>query len=90
MGFALSVGVQMLIFFLTGRVYRVADKNFTRVFMLAAIASFIAIYLFLHYKIRVVQVDDAQQFLSGCVGGWLAGLLFGVTRLKRFLLGLGR
>jgi len=90
MGFALSVGVQMLLFFLAGRVLSVTAKNFTRVFILAAVASFIAVYLLLHYKIRVVQIADAQLFLSGCVGGWLAGLLFGGTRLRRFLLSLGR
>lgn len=90
MGFALSIGAQTLVFFLAGRVAAVSSKSFNRVFLVASVASFIGIYLLLHYKIRVVQVADSQLLLCGCVGGWLAGLLFGGTRLKRFLLGLGR
>jgi len=80
----------MLTFFLAGRVLDVTAKNFNKVFVIAVVAAFVAIYFFLHYKIRIAQIADAQLFLSGCVGGWLAGILFGGTRLKRFLLSLGR
>jgi hypothetical protein len=90
MGFSLSVGVQILIFFLMGRFIAVDAKRFNRVFIIAAVASFVAVYFFLRYKILISQIADAQLFLTGCIGGWLAGLLFGGTQLKRFLLGLGK
>lgn len=90
MGFALSIGVQMLFFFIAGSLMKVTAKNFYRVFVLAAVAAFAAIYMFLHYKIRVAQVPETQAFVSACVGGWFAGIIFGFTRMKNFLLSLRR
>jgi uncharacterized protein with PQ loop repeat len=85
MGFALCLGVLFLVFFLVGFIVRVTEKNFARVFILAALASFVAIDLFLYYKIVVSRVPGAPIFLAGSVGGWLAGITSGLTNMKRFL-----
>lgn len=86
MGFALAMGVLMLVFYLVGGYVRLSQKNFVRVFLLGGLASFLVMDVFLYYKIRVVANPDAQLFLAGCVGGWLSGILSGLTTLKRFLL----
>jgi len=90
MGFALCLGVLILVFYLVGFVVKVTEKNFVRVFMLAALASFVAIDLFLYYKIAVVQVPGGPMFLAGSVGGWLGGITAGLTNMKRLLLSLRR
>jgi hypothetical protein len=87
-GFALSLGVLILMFYVIGSLVRVGQKNFVRVFILAAVVSFVVVDLFLYYKIRVSQVPNAQLFLTGCVGGWLGGIFSGLTQMKRFLLNL--
>ncbi|MDQ7783809.1 MAG: hypothetical protein RDU20_13080 [Desulfomonilaceae bacterium] len=84
MGFALSLGVLLLVFYVAGIVLKTSDKYFLRVFILACIVSFIAVYAYLHYKIRVSVVEQAQFFLVGCIGGWLGGILFGATNLRKF------
>ena len=86
MGFALAMGVLMLVFYLVGGFLRLSHKNFIRVFLLGGLASFLVMDAFLYYKIRVVATPDASLFLAGCVGGWLSGVLSGLTTLKKFLL----
>jgi heme/copper-type cytochrome/quinol oxidase subunit 4 len=90
MGFALSMGVLILVFYVVGGFVQVSGKNFVRVFVLAAVASFLAVYLFLHYRLSSYQATEAQIFLAGCVGGWLAGIFSGLTTLKRLLLSMRR
>lgn len=85
-GFALSLGVLMLVFYVVGSFLPVWQKNFRRVFLLAAVVSFVVVDLFLYYKIRVSQVPDPHIFLTGCIGGWLGGIFSGLTQMKRFLL----
>jgi hypothetical protein len=86
MGFALSVGVIMLVFFVTGRVVRLSPRNFIRVFVMAAVASFIVVDVFLYYKITIAQIPNAQAFLPPCIGGWIGGIVSGLTNLKSILL----
>jgi hypothetical protein len=86
MGFALAMGVLMLVFYLVGGFVRLSPNNFVRVFVLAGLASFLVMDVFLYYKIRVALTPDAQLFLAGCVGGWLSGILSGLTTLKKFLM----
>lgn len=88
LGFALSLGVLMLVFYIVGSFLRVWQKNFVRVFILAAVVSFVVVDLFLYYKIRVSQIPNPELFLAGCVGGWLGGIFSGLTQMKRFLLSL--
>ena len=89
MGFALSLGVLVLVFYIVGAFVKVSSKNFVRVFILAGVASFIAVYVLLHYRIRVAAPSpDAALFLAGCVGGWLAGIVSGLTQMKSLLLRL--
>ncbi len=90
MGFALCVGVQMLVFYLLGRYMTVSDRNFMRIFILAGIASFLVLDLFLYYRITVDQVPNAEIFLAGCIGGWLGATISGLTHTKRFLLSMAR
>ena len=85
MGFALAVGMLLLVFYVLGVGFRTARRYFVRVFTLGAIASFVAVYIYLHYKIRVLQVGQAEFVLVGCVGGWLAGIAFGLINLRGFL-----
>jgi hypothetical protein len=88
MGFALTMGVLILVFYLVGSFVKISPKNFVRVFVLAGSASFLAVYVLLHYKIRVATTPDAAFFLAGCVGGWLAGITSGLTQMKSLLLKL--
>ncbi len=90
LGFALSLGVLMLVFYVVGAFLRVTDKNFVRVFILAAMISFGVVDLFLYYNIRVRQIPNAELFLAGCVGGWLSGIFSGMSHMKRLLLSLRR
>ena len=88
MGFALSLGVLILVFYLVGAFVKISRQNFVRVFILAGVASFLAVYALLHYKIRGATTPDAPLFLAGCVGGWLAGIISGLTQMKSLLLKL--
>ncbi|MBI5568506.1 MAG: hypothetical protein HY914_01025 [Desulfomonile tiedjei] len=87
-GFALGIGVLILVFYLVGAFVRVTRKNFVRVFVAAALLSFLAVDLFLYHKIRSMGGTEAQLFLAGCIGGWLGGILAGLTNMKGLLLGL--
>jgi hypothetical protein len=89
-GFALSLGMLMLVFYVVGRFTPVSPKRFIRVFVLAAIASFLVTDAFLYYKIITSQVPQSQMFLAGCIGGWLGGIISGLTNMKGYLLRLGR
>jgi hypothetical protein len=85
-GFALSLGVQMLVFYLVGTLFKVSTKRFVRIFFLAGVASFLAVDAFLYYRIRISQTPEAPFLLAGCVGGWLSGILFGLTQLRPYLM----
>ena len=89
-GFAMCLGVQMLVFFLIGRYMAVSERNFMRIFILAGVISFLALDLFLYYRITVSQVPNAEIFLAGCIGGWLGGIVSGLTHLKSFFLSIAR
>lgn len=83
--FALSIGVILLIFTIAGTAMKVPRRSFNRVFLLSSIASFAAVYLLLHYKIRVSPAPESPIFLVGCVGGWLSATTFAITQMKRYL-----
>jgi hypothetical protein len=90
LGFALSMGSLMLVFYVLGGFLRISERNFVRVFMLAGIVSFVTTYVFLHIKLGAYQDSDAMLFLAGCIGGWLSGIISGLTHMKRLLLTLRR
>ena len=89
-GFAMCLGVQMLVFYLIGRFLPVSERNFMRIFILAGVISFLALDFFLYYRITVSQVPNAEIFLAGCIGGWLGGIVSGLTHMKRFFLSIAR
>jgi hypothetical protein len=51
MGFALCLGVLMLVFYVLGIFMQVSERNFMRLFLVAGLISFVALDLFLYYKI---------------------------------------
>lgn len=89
MGFALSMGVLMLAFFVLGRFVTVSAESFVRLFVVAGLASFLAIDVFLYYKIRVEQLSHSEFFLVACLGGWLGGIFSGLTNMKKLLISIG-
>jgi hypothetical protein len=89
-GFAMCLGMQMLVFYLIGRYMPVSERNFMRIFILAGVISFLALDFFLYYRITVNQVPNADIFLAGCIGGWLGGIVSGLTHMKRFFLSIAR
>jgi hypothetical protein len=89
-GFALSVGVLMLVFFIVGRFFLVTEKTFVKVFVLAGVASFLVIDVFLYYKIHQLQSAIDQVFLAAVIGGWLGGIVSGLTNMKRFLIAMAK
>ena len=86
LGFILSVVVQYLVFYAAGRLTDVSEKRFVRVFVLAGLASFMIVDIFLYYKVYLSQTLDSQFFLVGCIGGWLGAIFFGLTQMKPMLL----
>ncbi len=90
MGYALCLGVQMLAFYVVGMFLSVSERTFIRVFVVASLVSFLALDLFLYYKITIDQGPNPQIFLAGCIGGWLGGIVSGLTHIKRFLLSMSR
>lgn len=90
MGYALSLGVQMLMFYIIGMFLRISERNFIRVFIVAGFTSFLALDLFLYYKIIIDQGPNPEILLAGCLGGWLGGIVSGLTHIKRFLLAMSR
>ncbi|MGA8830379.1 MAG: hypothetical protein ACLQT6_11190 [Desulfomonilaceae bacterium] len=86
MGFAACVGAICLVFFIAGNILKINRVRFNSVYLLAGIVSFLTVYLLLHVKIRSSGIEAPQIFLTGVIGGWLAGVLFGVTQFKRFLI----
>jgi hypothetical protein len=85
MGFALSFGVQMLVFYVAGTFLGIARKAFIRVFVLGAVASFAAVDALLYYRIYIVHIPEATVFVSGCIGGWLSGVTFGFIQMRSYL-----
>lgn len=85
-GFALSVGSLMLFFYVLGGVLGLSRKHFLRVFIAAGFASFLIVDLYLYYKLALAGAQQPQIYLSGCIGGWFAGIFFGLTNLKGLLL----
>jgi hypothetical protein len=85
MGFALSLGVQMLVFYLAGTFLGTARTAFMRVFLLGTVASFLAVDALLYYRIYVLHIPEASVFLAGCVGGWLSGIAFGFIQIRSYL-----
>jgi len=85
-GFALSVGSLMLVFYIIGGVLRLSRRHFIRVFIAAGFASFVTVDVYLYYKLAMAGAQQPQVYLAGCVGGWLAGIFFGLTNLKGLLL----
>ena len=89
MGFASSVGAICLVFFIAGNLFKINRKKFNRVYLLASVVSFLTVYLLLHVKIMSFPTTISRQiFLTGAIGGWLSGVLFGATQFKRFLINL--
>jgi hypothetical protein len=86
MGFALCLGTLMLVFFVLLRFAKLQRTSFTRIFILAAVASFLVLDVFLYYKIAISQTPNAQAFLAACIGGWLGGIFSGLTNMKSVLL----
>lgn len=84
-GFAISVGSQMLVFYLAGGLLHITRRYFSSVFLLAGIFSFLLADLFLYYKISASQDFDSQFFPVGCIGGWVGGIFFGLTQMNRLL-----
>ncbi len=89
MGFALSLGMQMLCFYMAG-FSGISKENFVSVFIAAGLASFASVYALLMHQIRVSAMPEFPFFLASCVGGWLGGILFGLTYGKELLLRLWR
>lgn len=89
-GYALCLGTLMVVFFLVGSFRKLTAKDFNRVFLLAAIASFLVVDGFLYYKVRVDQAPQSPFFGAGVVGGWLGGIFSGLTHMRRFLLTMRR
>ncbi len=85
MGFAQSLGILLLVFYVSGTFLGVSQRRFNRVFLVAAVASFVAVDLFLYYKVRVDRSMESPITLAGCIGGWLAGITYGLTQLKSYL-----
>ena len=90
LGFAVSLGSLMLVFYLAGGFVKITNRNFIKVFVLAGIVSFLCAYLLLQLKISSYQESDAVVFLAGCIGGWLSGIISGLTHMKGLLLSLRR
>ncbi|AFM25115.1 hypothetical protein Desti_2433 [Desulfomonile tiedjei DSM 6799] len=80
----------MLVFFIAGKFMSTSGRSFIRVFLLAGIVSFLITYVFLHFKLTDYRDMDAMLFLAGCVGGWLSGIIAGLTHMKKLLLNLHR
>ncbi len=85
-GFALCLGVQMLVFYSAGKFFRLSQRNFMRFFVIAGLITFFVLDLFLYYKITVEQVPNPEIFLAGSIGGWFGGIISGLTHMKKFLL----
>ena len=90
MGFALCLGVLMLVFYVLGIFTQLSERNFMRVFLVAGLISFVALDLFLYYKIASTQTPSPHIFLAGCTGGWVGGIASGLTHMKKFLLSMTR
>jgi hypothetical protein len=84
LAFALCIGVLMLVFFVAGQYVHVPKGYYVKVFLPASVASFIAVYALLHLKMPTTM-PDGMFYLSGCIGGWLSGLTYGATMLKKVL-----
>lgn len=85
LGFILSVGIEILVFYVVGNVKGLRGQSFTRVFILAAVAAFLAVDIFLYYRVYLSETVQSQMFLVGCIGGWVGGIFFGLTQLKPLL-----
>ena len=81
-GFILCTTVQLPVFYFAGFFLGLPRAHFRRVFLLAAILSFVAVYAVFRYKVQDLAIARADTFVGAYVGGWLAGLVFGVTQLK--------
>ncbi|MFC1834634.1 hypothetical protein ACFL2Q_07865 [Thermodesulfobacteriota bacterium] len=85
MGFALSLGVLILVFYVSGAFLGVTRKWYVRVLTLGGIASFVAVYILLKYKLSNTPEALTPIYFAAYVGGWLGGLFSGMTQMKSTL-----
>ncbi len=86
MGFAICFGALILVFFVSGVYIGSRTRHFVRVFTFGGVVSFVLVYLFLYLKINVQKEHLDTLFLTGTIGGWLAGIMAGLLQLKPVLL----
>ena len=85
-GFILCITILLPVFYLAGNFLGVSRARFRRVFLMAAVLSFISVYAVFRYKVHDLAMSRADAFVGAYAGGWLAGLVFGVTQLKSTLI----
>lgn len=89
-GFALSLGMQMLAFYMALFFPGISKEKFGIVFVAAAVASLAMVCGSLVREFHVSAPSQLTLFLPGCVAGWLAALLLGLTYAKPLLIRLWR
>ncbi len=88
LGFAICFGALVLVFFVCGTFVGSGSRSFVRVFTLAGVVSFAMVYGFLHLKIVAWKEHADLLFLTGTIGGWLAGITAGLLQFKPVLMRL--
>ena len=87
-GFVLSLGMQLLCFYMARFFSGISKEHFVAVFIAAGLASATSVCAFLLPEIRASATPEFTFLLLGCVGGWLLGILLGLTYAKPLLIRL--
>ncbi|MGO9117870.1 MAG: hypothetical protein ACLQPD_09700 [Desulfomonilaceae bacterium] len=87
-GFALSLGMQLLAFYMARFFSGIPKENFGAVFIAAGVASFFMVCGSLLHEFHTSATPGLPLFLHGCVAGWLGGILLGLTYAKPLLIRL--
>jgi len=89
-GFVMSMGMQTLAFYTARFFSGISKENFGIVFIAAGVASFTMVCASLLHEFRASSIPEFLIFLPACVGGWLVGILLGLTYAKPLLIRLWR
>ena len=90
MGFVMSMGMQTLAFYSARFFSGIPKEHFAAVFMAAAIASFSMVCGVLVHEFHTSSTPELGLLMAACAGGWLVGILLGLTYAKPLLIRLWR
>lgn len=89
-GFSISVGVMMLVFYVAGFLMKVTQRHFLTLFAIGVVSSLVALYGVVQLRAPNYEGLDLSLFSAGSLGGWIGGIMSSLTSLRRILINMNQ